>query len=69
MTDIDDELPGMGTHAWRHHCGHLNEGSLEDAYLPLVACMGCRTSLKRASEIEAHYELREISGVTVREGS
>ncbi|MFF5004673.1 hypothetical protein ACFY3G_17805 [Streptomyces phaeochromogenes] len=48
--------PTLLKRAWLHHCGHLNTGTDEEV------CCGCRSALKRPSEVEARYVLVPVQG-------
>lgn len=45
--------------AWLHHCGHLNHGYWTDR----STCGGCRFSVERAGEVDAHYRLVPVEGL------
>ncbi|MEU1474530.1 hypothetical protein [Streptomyces sp. NPDC005760] len=42
--------------AWLHHCGRLVKGTDEDW------CPGCRSDVKRPTEVEARYVLVPVHG-------
>jgi hypothetical protein len=46
--------------AWLHHCGHLNHGYWHSRN----SCGGCRFSVEHANEVEAHYRLVEVEGLS-----
>ena len=45
--------------AWLHHCGALNHGYWHHRSV----CGGCRFSVERANEVEAHYRLVPVEGL------
>lgn len=49
--------------AWLHHCGHLNHGY----WHPRNSCGGCRFSVEHADEVEGHYRLVEVEGLSDEE--
>lgn len=53
----------MTMQAWRHHCGHLNDGTYAAGH-PSGMCGGCGNSAKPDS-VEARYELRVVSAKRV----
>lgn len=46
--------------AWLHHCGVLNHGYWHDRSV----CGGCRFSVEHANEVEAHYRLVSVEGLS-----
>jgi len=58
VSTIDDEW--IPTHAWVHHCGHLNSGDYDDQSTRLgehAVCGGCRSEVKRDSEVVGKFRL------------
>jgi hypothetical protein len=43
--------------AWRHHCGHLNDGYFREGDM----CSGCNTDVK-PGQVEARYLLVGMEG-------
>lgn len=46
--------------AWLHQCGHLNHGYWDDRSV----CGGCRFSVEKADEVDGHYRLVPVEGLS-----
>lgn len=53
FTVAEDTSPETHGMAWLHQCGHLNQGAWDDDAM----CGGCRFSVERPEDVQAHYRL------------